>query len=219
MIKIAPSILTADFANLGEAVRLAEDAGADLIHLDVMDGRFVPPITFGAAMVAALKKRTGLPLDVHLMVETPERHVDSFLAAGADILTVHVEAATDLIPLLARIRAGGAKAAASINPATPAEALFYALEHMDMALVMSVNPGYGGQKYMPDSARKIRLLREEAVRRGLKLDIEVDGGINNDTVGEVTEAGANVIVAGSALLNAPDMAAAVAALRGAACAR
>jgi ribulose-phosphate 3-epimerase len=216
MIEIAASILTADFAALGDAVKRVEDSGADLLHLDVMDGRFVPPITFGAQLVEALKKRTKLRLDVHLMIVEPEKHVDSFINAGADILTVHAETAPNLKALLRYIRKAGVRASASVNPPTPAETLLDCLEEMDMALVMGVNPGWGGQKYISTATEKISLLRREAARRGLKLDIEVDGGINSETIKIAAGAGANIIVAGSALFNAPDMAAAVRTLKEAA---
>jgi ribulose-phosphate 3-epimerase len=216
MIEIAASILTADFTAIGEAVKRVEDSGADLLHLDVMDGCFVPPITFGAQFVEAVRKHTRLRLDVHLMIVEPEKHVDSFLSAGADILTVHAEASADLKALLRRIRGAGARAAASVNPPTSVDALIDVLDEMDMALVMSVNPGWGGQKYMPVATEKIRLLREEAARRAVALDIEVDGGINNETIKLAAGAGANIIVAGSALFGAPDMAAAIRELKEAA---
>ena len=215
-IKIAPSILSADFAKLGEEVALLERCGADLIHCDVMDGNFVPPITFGAQTVGAIRPHTRLPLDCHLMTLHPETHIEDFVKAGADIISVHVEACGENTPTVLRtIQSRGVKACAVINPETRAEALFPAMEIADMILVMSVHPGYAGQKFIADALDKIRTLRAHAVKIGrLALDIEVDGGITEGNVKEVISAGANVIVAGSAIFSSPDREATISRLRG-----
>jgi ribulose-phosphate 3-epimerase len=200
-VKIAPSFLTADFSRLGEQVREAEAAGADYIHLDVMDGHFVPPITFGPLLVAAVKRVTSLPLDVHLMVERPERHVEAFAKAGSTILSVHVEACPHLDPLLQQIRQLGCKAGVSLNPATPPSALDEVLEGVEQVIVMGVNPGWGGQEFMRGTLDKVRSLRAILDERGLKADIEVDGGVKADNAALCVEAGTTVLVAGSAIFN------------------
>ena len=209
-IKIAPSILSADFVAMGEAVVNLEQWGADYVHVDVMDGTFVPNISFGQEMVRALRKRTELPLDVHLMVDRPERYTAEFVQAGADIVTVHAEATVHLQRTLAGIRQAGAKAGVVLNPATSLTALEYVLDDVDMVLLMSVNPGFGGQSFIPAVLGKIRRLREMAP----DLDIEVDGGVGPKNIAPVLEAGANVIVAGSAVFNAADPAAVIRSLRG-----
>ena len=211
---IAPSILSADFGRLAEEVRAIEDAGCDLVHVDVMDGRFVPNLTIGPLVVKAVKQRARKPLDVHLMIVEPEKYVDAFVEAGADILTVHVEASPHLHRTLQQIRKAGARPAVALNPHTPLSSIENVLEDLDMVLVMSVNPGFGGQSFIPQALRKIRELRRMADERGLTdLWIEVDGGIGPKNVGEVAAAGANVFVAGSAVFNTPDYAAAIAAIR------
>jgi ribulose-phosphate 3-epimerase len=202
-VKIAPSILSADFARLADSIAEAEAAGADWVHVDVMDGHFVPNITIGVPVVAALRRVTDLPLDVHLMIADPDRYVDAFVDAGADWLTVHQEAAVHLHRTVERIRQKGAKPGVSINPATPAGSLHEILPYVDMVLVMSVNPGFGGQRFIPSSSRKIAALRRELDERGLwPIEIEVDGGIGPATAAEVVDAGATVLVAGAAVFNA-----------------
>jgi ribulose-phosphate 3-epimerase len=202
MIKIAPSILSADFARLADAVHEAEAAGADWIHVDCMDGHFVPNLTIGAPVVKALKKETKLPLDVHLMIEKPEQLVPAFIDAGADYLTVHVEAATHLHRTIEQIRELGARPGVSLNPATPLSAIEEILPYVDLVLVMSVNPGFGGQRYIPTSTQKIAMLRKQLEARHLwPIEIEVDGGISVKTLPEVIEAGASVVVAGAAVFN------------------
>ena len=201
-VKIAPSILSADFARLADAVAEAEAAGADWIHVDVMDGHFVPNITIGVPVVAALRRVTRLPLDVHLMIEQPDRYVDAFVDAGADWLTVHQEASVHMHRTVERIRQLGARPGVSINPATPSSALSEILPYVDMVLVMSVNPGFGGQSFIPTSTAKIAGLRRELDERGLwPIELEVDGGISAKTAGEVVAAGATVLVAGAAVFN------------------
>jgi len=198
-VKLAPSILSADYSRLGEAVAEATRAGADYIHVDVMDGHFVPPITVGAQMVAALRPCTHLPLDVHLMIEAPERQVEQFARAGADIITIHVEADPHLHRTIQRIRGLGKKTGVSLNPATPVGALEEILPVVDLVLVMSVNPGFGGQAFIPESVDKIARVRAELDRRGSQAELEVDGGISAANAPEVTRAVATVLVAGAAV--------------------
>lgn len=204
-VKIAPSILSADFTRLAEAVAQAEAGGADWIHVDVMDGHFVPNITIGIPVVAALRGATNLPLDVHLMIERPERYVDAFIDAGADWLTVHQEASVHLHRTIERIRQKGAHPGVAINPATPVQTLTEILPFVDLVLVMSVNPGFGGQRFIPTCTGKIAALRRELDERGLwPIELEVDGGIAESTAGEVVEAGATVLVAGAAVYGESD---------------
>ncbi len=207
MIKISPSILSADFANLERDIKAVEKAGVSYLHIDVMDGHFVPNITFGPGMVSAIKKVTNLVLDVHLMIENPEKYTCAFLEAGADILTVHSECNPDFEYIYGEVKKYGKKIAAAVNPDTDVNALMPYLDKLDMALVMSVNPGFGAQKFIESSIDKIRFLREKSS----SLDIEVDGGIKLDNVQSVVNAGANVIVAGSAIFGADDITAAAVA--------
>lgn len=202
-IKIAPSILSADFARLADALKQAEEGGADWVHVDVMDGHFVPNLTIGPPVVKALKKATTLPLDVHLMIERPEQLIAKFVDAGADSLTVHVEACVHLHRTIEQIRELGAKPGVAVNPATSLSTLDEILSYVDLVLVMSVNPGFGGQRYIPTSTAKIAALREYIDERGLwGVEIEVDGGVSPTTAPEIIEAGANVLVAGAAVFNA-----------------
>ena len=200
-IKFAPSILSADFARLGEQVREAEAAGVDYIHVDVMDGHFVPNITIGPLVVRALRPVTDLPLDVHLMIEQPERYLADFAEAGANILTVHVETCPHLHRTVQQIKELGVKAGVTLNPATPLSILEEILPDVDLVLIMSVNPGFGGQSYIPGSTSKIARLRSMLDAIGSDAEIEVDGGINTGTIREVADAGATVMVAGSAIFN------------------
>ncbi len=214
MVKIAPSILSADFAALGDDIARVEAGGPDLLHVDVMDGRFVPNLTIGPVVVEAIRKRTRLPLDVHLMIVEPERYVVDFVRAGADLVTVHAEACPHLQRVLAQIREAGARAGVALNPSTPPDALEYVLDDMDLVLVMSVNPGFGGQKFIPTAYAKLRRLREMAGTRAIELS--VDGGVKQDNAKSLADHGATVLVAGSAIFGAPDPAAMVKALRSAA---
>ena len=201
-LKIAPSILSADFTRLGEQIREAEEGGADWIHVDVMDGQFVPNITIGPLVAAAARRATKLPIDVHLMIERPERYVDAFVDAGADYVTVHVEATPHLHRTVQQIRARGAKPGVTLNPGTPVESLGEILPYVDLVLVMSVNPGFGGQSYIPTSTAKIARIRRILDERGLgHVELEVDGGVAPATIAEVAGAGASVVVAGSAVYN------------------
>jgi ribulose-phosphate 3-epimerase len=201
MKKLSASILSADFGRLAEQVKEAENAGVDWIHVDVMDGHFVPNITIGPAVTKALKKVTGLPLDVHLMISNPERYVEDFVRAGADWLGVHVEATVHLERLIQQIKEAGAKATVTLNPATPLNCLEFILKEVDMVLLMTVNPGFSGQKFIPAVLPKVRRLRQMIDEQELDVLIQVDGGVHVDTIGELTVAGADVFVSGSGLFN------------------
>ena len=213
-MKIAPSILSADFGALGEDIARVESAGADLLHVDVMDGRFVPNITIGPVVVAAIRKRTRLPLDVHLMIVEPERYLAEFARAGADGLTVHAEACPHLARTLAQIRELGVRAGVALNPATPPEVLEYVLDDLDLVLVMSVNPGFGGQKFIPSAYAKIRQVRTMLGTR--PAEVSVDGGVKLEHARPLAAEGASVLVAGSAIFEAADPADMVKQMRAAA---
>jgi ribulose-phosphate 3-epimerase len=203
-VKLAPSILSADFAHLGDAVQAVERAGADWVHVDVMDGHFVPNLTFGPKMVADLHKATALPLDVHLMIERPDDWVDRYVEAGATYVVVHIEAVKDVRGTLARIRKRGARAGLTLNPETPVDAVIPFLSDIDLLLVMSVHPGFGGQKFIESALDKVRLVRRALDERKVNAELEVDGGIKVDNAARVAEAGASVLVAGSAVFEDPE---------------
>ena len=213
MIKIAPSILSADFARLGEEIAAIERGGADYVHVDVMDGHFVPNITIGPLIVEAARRSTSLPLDVHLMIQNPDLYIPEFAKAGADILTVHQETVPHLHRTVQLIRSLGKKAGVSINPGTPVSTLEVILEDVDLILVMSVNPGFGGQSFIPSALGKIEALRREIDRRGLKVELEVDGGVKADNIRRIAAAGADVFVAGSAVFGTDDYRATISRLR------
>jgi ribulose-phosphate 3-epimerase len=206
MGKITPSILSADFSKLGEEVKAVEQAGADYIHIDVMDGHFVPNITIGPVIVKAVRGVTDLPLDVHLMIANPDDFIDDFVRAGADILTVHAEAGHHLHRSIQHIRNAGVKPAVSLNPASPLDMIEYVLDDLDMVLLMTVNPGFGGQDFIPGVIPKIERLRKMIDKRGLDIELEVDGGIGPETINRVSSAGADVFVAGSAIYHSDDYA-------------
>ena len=213
MIEIAPSILSADFTKLGQQIEIVEGAGASLLHVDVMDGRFVPNITVGLPVVKAISRATQLPIDAHLMIVEPGRYAEQFVKAGAQMVSIHIEADPHAHRTLSAIRAAGAQAGIVVNPATPLSALDEAIKFVDYVLLMSVNPGFGGQEFIPESLDKVRRLRKMIDERGLKVRIEIDGGIDAENIAEVASAGAEIIVSGSAIFGAPDPAVALRKLR------
>jgi ribulose-phosphate 3-epimerase len=213
MKKIAPSILSADFARLGEEIAAIEAAGADYVHIDVMDGRFVPNITIGPLIVEAVRRVTKLPLDVHLMIAEPDRYIADFAKAGADIIVVHAEATDHLHRTVQLIKSLGKRAGVSLNPATPLNVLDYVLEDLDLVLLMTVNPGFGGQSFIEACIPKIQALRGILDRRGIEAELEVDGGVKTDNIARIAHAGADVFVAGSAVFNTLDYAATISELK------
>ncbi|ANU10513.1 ribulose-phosphate 3-epimerase [Planococcus antarcticus DSM 14505] len=213
MIKIAPSILAADFAKLGEEVLEVEKAGADWIHIDVMDGHFVPNISFGSVVLNAIRPLTKLPMDVHLMIENPDRYIEEFAKAGADFITVHVEACPHLHRTIQLIRSLGVKPGVVLNPHTPIETIQHILEDIDLVLFMTVNPGFGGQKFIHSVVPKVKQLSDMIKEKGLSIEIEIDGGINEETIGACAQAGATIFVAGSAIYSKKDRVEALQAIK------
>lgn len=212
-MKIAPSILSADFSRLGEEIRAVEKAGADLIHIDVMDGMFVPNITIGPLVIESLRKETSLPFDVHLMIEAPERYISAFRSAGSDYITVHVEACRHLHRILNQIRESGAKAGVSLNPSTPPSSIEQVLPDLDMVLVMTVNPGFGGQKFISSMLDKIAAVRRMLDSTGRKILLEVDGGATLENAAQIKNAGADILVGGASVFKSPDYGAAIKGLK------
>ena len=210
---IAPSILSADFSRLGEEIAAIEKGGADWVHVDVMDGHFVPNITIGPPVVASLRKITKLPLDVHLMIQDPDKYIEKFANAGADIITIHVETSPHLHRSVQFIKDQGCKAGVSLNPATSLATLDHILSEVDMVLIMTVNPGFGGQEFIPSVLPKIKRLREKISEKGIGVDIEVDGGVNINTISKVAQAGGNIFVAGNAVFTTPDYGKTISELR------
>ena len=215
MVKISPSVLAADLSNLASEVKDIEASGADMVHLDVMDGMFVTNISFGLPVIQSLRSKTNIIFDVHLMIDAPERYADRFIEAGADILTFHLEACKDSSDLLSRIREQGVMAGISIKPGTPVEEVYPYLDQCDMVLVMTVEPGYGGQKLIPETLEKVTKIKAEAEMRGLNIEIQVDGGINGENAKDAISAGATILVAGSSVFGKTDRRAAIDALRNA----